>query len=333
LGGKLKVLLIHPIDSSMGEWEKSLVRTFKYLGDDVESFDYRTVINNKYMNFITRKAGLYEYFLYDVLIKKIYEFNPDFIFVSKGELVSPRILKKINSMNIPLVNWIGDGMWEFDLIKKIAPFYNHFFTFDTETINQLSLIGIKNGVYLPFGFDTLLNREFDADDNGYYISDVAFVGTPTAERLVLLSYMSKLNINIKIWGPKSWEKTDYSSFYMGKPIFGNEMYYAYSQAKLVINVHYGFGIDVIPKYNGINHRVFEAFGVGTYCLSNYQNDMNHTFSSELITYNNYEEMIELIPSLIYQNNTRAMQEEIINQHSLISRIRYMKEVVMVGSNK
>lgn len=306
---------------------KSIVRTFKFLGDEIESFDYRLIIKNKYLNYAVRKANIYEYFLSNLLMQRIKDFKPDFILVSKGELIAPKILKKIQSLKIPLVNWIGDGMWEFDLIKKIAPFYDYFFTFDTETIRQLSLLGINNGKYLPFGFDTLLDRTFKSEDEDYYHSDIAFIGTPTSERLDLLSYLQKLDLNIKIWGPTSWNKTKYKKYYMGRPLFGNEMYYAYSKAKIVINVHFGFGIETVSPYNGINHRVFEAFGIGTYCLSNYQNDMKNTFTSKFVTYNNYDEMMQLIPTLIVSNNASAMQIEILEKHSLIFRIKYIKEVI------
>ncbi|MBT4122174.1 hypothetical protein HOE31_04470 [bacterium] len=314
--------MIHPIYSSIGEWERSLVRNFEYLGDEIKSIDYRKVFRWTKFNSLLKKINTYEYFLEKEILSNIKSYNPDMIFVSKGELVTPRILKKMREFNIPMINWIGDGMWEFELIKSIAPYYDTFYTFDSETIKQLEKLNINNAKYLPFGFDTLLDRNFETDNIEYYKSDIAFVGTPTPERMTLLSYLEKTQYEIKIWGPKTWEDTPYKKYYMGRPIYGKEMYFAYSQAKIVINIHYGFGNNEVPYYSGINHRVFESFGIDTYCLSNYQDDMKkHDFFSDLITYNDFDELIEKI-ELIMKNQISADQirKEIMKDFNLLKLV-------------
>jgi spore maturation protein CgeB len=322
----MKILMIHPIYSSIGEWERSLVRNFEHLGDEIKSIDYRKVFKWHKLNSLLKKLNAYEYFLEKEILSNIKSFNPDMIFVSKGELVAPSILKKMREFNIPMINWIGDGMWEFELIKSIAPYYDTFYTFDSETIKQLEKLNINNAKYLPFGFDTLLDRNFETDDLEYYKSDIAFVGTPTPERMTLLSYLEKTKYDIKIWGPKTWEDTPYKKYYMGRPIYGKEMYFAYSQAKIVINIHYGFENNDVPYYSGINHRVFESFGIGTYCLSNYQDDMNkHDFFSDLITYRDFEELPGKIEYIFNSKiDTDIKRERITNDNSLIKLIKQIR---------
>jgi len=320
----MKVLMIHPIETSKGEWERSLVRNFLHLGDEIISIDYRKIFKKRKVNSILKKLNIYQYFLLNKIKKTIQTFNPDVIFVSKGELLTPKMLKEIKSFNIPMINWIGDGMWEFELIKNIASFYDMFYTFDNETVKELNKININNSKYLTFGFDTLIDRDFKPDEIEYYKSDIAFVGTPTSERMVLLKYLENTNYNIKIWGPKKWEKTPYSKYYMGKPIFGKEMSFAYSQAKIVINVHYGFNQDNVPYYSGINNRIFEAFGNGTYCLSNYQKDMEITFENKLITYKNFDELVDKIEEVMNNNNLVKIQNEILEKYNIINLLNEIK---------
>jgi len=323
----MKILMIHPLYTSLGEWERSLVRNFKYLGDEVESIDYRKIFKWSKFNSLLKKINIYNVFLEREILNKINNYQPDMIFVSKGELLAPNILEKMRKYNIPMVNWIGDGMWEFDLIKKIAPYYDTFYTFDNETIRELEKINIKNARYLPFGFDTLLDRDFQTNDIEYYKSDIAFVGTPTPERMTLLKYLDKTNYNIKIWGPKTWNDTPYTKYYMGKPIYGKEMYFAYSQAKIVINVHYGFENKEVPYYTGINHRIFESFGIGTYCLSNYQDDMkNHDIFKDLITYGNFEELIEKVTLIITnQVSSQEIPKDILDEFKLLDLLIKIKK--------
>lgn len=321
----MKILMIHPIETSKGEWEKSLVRNLNFLGDEVVSIDYRKIFKKRKINSILKKLKIYQFFLLKKIKENILKFQPDFIFVSKGELLTPSMLKELKKFNIPMINWIGDGMWEFDLIKKIAPFYDRFYTFDSETIKELNKLNINNAKYLTFGFDTLIDRNFNPDNIEYYKSDIAFVGTPTPERLILLKYLENTNYNIKIWGPKKWAKTQYSKYYMGRPIFGKEMSYAYSQAKIVINIHYGFNQNEVPFYSGINNRIFESFGNGTYCLSNFQEDMSITFKNKLITYNNFDELVDKIEEVMKNNNLEAIQNEILEKYNIIALLKFIKD--------
>jgi len=312
-------LLLHPIRTSLGVWEKSLINNLEYLGYKTYSIDYRET------SYIYKfKNPFYEKKLLKIIKEAIEKISPSFIFVSKGELITPFILKELQKYKIPLINWIGDGPWVIDFIKTIYKYYDFFYTFDSKTIELCNKP--SNMKYLSFGFDTLMNRTFKSNNIDYYISDVAFVGSPTLERLNLLKYLEKLGILIKIWGPKKWEHTPYKKFYMGRPLIGKEMYFAYKNAKIVINVHYGFNqLDVIP-YNGINHRFFESFGIGTYCLSNYQNDMKRDFQNNFIYYENFKEIKDKISLLLEKHEiiteiTNSMQSEILQKHTLLNKLQ------------
>lgn len=313
------ILLLHPINTSLGVWEKSLIDNFEYLGYKVYSMDYR---EKSY--FHKFKYPFYERKLLKIFEKMISEIEPKFIFVSKGELITPFILKQLQKYKIPLINWIGDGPWVIDFIKSVYKYYDFFYTFDSKTIELLN--NPSNMKYLSFGFDTLMNRDFFSNNIDYYISDIAFVGSPTYERLELLKYLKNLNVLIKIWGPEKWKKTPYNKFYMGRPLIGKEMYFAYKNTKIVINVHYGFNQFNTISYNGINHRFFESFGIGTYCLSNYQNDMKKDFKNNFIYYENFKEIKNKISLLLEERKiltkiTNNMQSEILLKHTLLNKLQ------------
>lgn len=314
-----KILLLHPIYTSKGVWEKSLIENFKALGLQTHSIDYRAI------SYIYRfKKPFYQYYLLKEIKKYINVLNPHFIFVSKGELLSPLILEELKKFHIPLVNWIGDGPWVLDFVRSVYDYYDFFYTFDSKSIELLQ--NPKNMRYLSFGFDTLMDREFVTDNVDYYRSDLSFVGSPTKERVVLLDYLKDLRLNIKIWGPSEWKNTQFKHLYMGKALFGKEMYFAYKMSKTVINVHYGFNQEDCLPYNGINHRFYETFGIGTYCLSNFQADMDRDFESKFVCYRRFEELGEKIEFLFgndrYRNEiANNMQNEILQKHTLLQKLR------------
>lgn len=316
---KKNILLLHPIYTSLGIWEESLVNNFVYLGYNVYSIDYR-----KESYIYKFRSFFYEKKLLKIIEKYIKEIKPEFIFVSKGELITPFILQQLQKYKIPLINWIGDGPWIIDFIKSVYKYYDFFYTFDSKTIELLN--NPSNVKYLSFGFDTLMDRTFVSNNMNYYKSDISFIGSPTTERLKLLKYLKNLNINIKIWGPRGWEKTKYKDFYMGKPLIGKEMYFAYKHSKIVINVHYGFGQKNVVPYNGINHRFFESFGIGTYCLSNYQSDMKKDFESDFIYYNSFNELKEKVIFCLENSDkineiTHSLQKEILSKHTLLKKLK------------
>ncbi len=328
----MRVLLVHP-HRSVGSWEDSLVRTFRHLGDTTASVDYRRLLGSSLVTRGARGVGIYGPLLQRHLTRAVRRFRADMIFVSKGELITPEVLNSLRRLGIPVVNWIGDGTWELDFIRKVAPCYDHFFTFDRETVRQLSQLGIDRGRYLPFGFDTLLDRSFAPEDPDYYRSDVCFVGTPTPDRLELFQSVDWRGIKLKIWGSTSWEKTRFAEYYMGRPLVGAEMYFAYANTKIVINVHYGFKIANCPHYTGINHRVFETGGIGAFSLVNHQGDMDTTFEARLPTFEDYADLASKIGHFLQSTGEAArftddFQREILARHTLLDRVRELKRVAM-----
>jgi spore maturation protein CgeB len=140
-------------------------------------------------------------------------------------------------------------------------------------------------------------------------------------------------IKLKIWGSSGWKKTPFSQYYMGRPIVGAEMYFAYAHARIVINVHYGFKISDCPHYTGINHRVFETGGIGAFSLVNHQGDMDTTFETRLPTFEDYSDLRDKIAHFLQSPDetvrfTEDFKQEILARHTLIDRVQELKRVAM-----
>ena len=328
----MKVLLIHALAS---HWDKAIPKAFEELGHKTLSINYRDlIISRKFCKYL-RYAGFYLPYLSTYIQKKIVSFKPDLIYVSQGELLTPQILEKLRSYGIPMVNWVFDGMWIFSRIQKTAPYYDYFFTFDPETIRQLEKqSGYKKGHYLPLAtLHTSIPKGYVPKyPKDYYQSDIAFAGTCHFNRLRLFQELKKTEKLIKIWGAKGWKKSIHSDIYAGSGIYGNELNYAYSSAKIIINIHYGFEMEEVPYYDGVNLRTFEIAVLGTPMVSNYQADLNNLFETPIITYNSYEELLERIEYFFdnyeqCKKNASLLQEEVINKHTIKHRIARLLEVI------
>lgn len=326
----MKILLLHPRKSSLGGWEESVYTTFLQCGDTVTSFDYRHVAMTLRK---TNPEYTIEYiidFLKREIVNIIETVKPDCIYVSKGELLLEPILERIRKFSIPLINWIGDGMWIYDFIVRVAPYYTLFFTFDLETVRHLQEHTIYSAKYLPLAFDASARHCAEIKAPEDFTSDICFVGSPTPERVAMFKCLPIKKYSIKIWGPEQWKKADLKSCFQGRPLVGDQLYAAYKQATMVINLHYGFQNSNCPYYSGINHRVFEAGGTGTFLLTDWKDDMAHTFENNLCTFSSADELAEKID--LYMSDTKSrrekadtFQKEILEHHTMVHRIQTIKD--------
>jgi len=239
----MRILFLHPKKTSLGAYESALVRTCTHAGDVCRSYDYR----KRYL-FMRQKAS-------DALIalsslaaeirRTMDSFQPDLVWVSKGEILIAPLLASIKMPGIPFINWIGDGTWLMDFIEGVAPQYDLFFTFDNETVRRLSSKGINSARYLPFGFDALTQQTQPVIGCEDFSSDLIFIGSPTPERISMFSYLQEHLLgghrySLAIWGPSEWSATPMASYYRGRSLVGGEMYAAFCASKIVLNAHYGF---------------------------------------------------------------------------------------------
>jgi hypothetical protein len=321
-----RIFMLQPYQSSMGAWENSLRRTFRLSGHEIKSFDYRfTVLQYRRQQPSMVIADILAR-LMETILSEAAKFQPDLIYVSKGELLYEEALTGLRSLGAPLVNWIGDGMWLYPFIRRVAPFYDRFFTFDSATVEALLAENISGARYLPFGFDpTLLREGTGFAEDGSSRTDVVFIGSPDPIRVKELTRIAASGLNLALWGGGEWAETPLAEFYRGKSITGTEMLNEYRRARIVLNIHRGFGDPSFPPHTGINNRVFETGGAGAFCFSSFQADMLRTFQTDIPSFRDSSEMLEMLDRYGKDDAGRmktaqALQSEILSRHTMASRL-------------
>jgi spore maturation protein CgeB len=147
------------------------------------------------------------------------EFSPDIIFIVKGNILKPRIVKKIrkNFPHLKLINWTLDDMFAKHnrsiYYAKSIRFYDLVVTTKSYNCNndELPSLGVKKILFQNNGFLSLLHKPCYLCDETNYSHDVVFIGSAELDRLKLMNAMALSGIVINIYGV-GWERKVFAQY-------------------------------------------------------------------------------------------------------------------------
>lgn len=202
-------------DNWYGSNARSCCESLRRLGHDVLDIDQQTFFPQvaKFTSRVVRRLLCFrmaeEFNLHVLSLAE--NFQPDIVLAFKGTYVYAKTLKSLSRRGIALYNYFPDtsafayGKWlpeslpEYDCIFYTKPFWY------SDAIKRLKL---KNGLFLPHGYDPVLHRKFEVDSR--YISDcgcdVGFLAIHSKYKETLLDRLVRLrpNLNFFIWG-EGWK--------------------------------------------------------------------------------------------------------------------------------
>ena len=310
---KMKILLVS-ISFNHETWGWYLRRNLLKLGHCVDVFCFRTpaqwinvdslvaktfrhmIILNKLQCFKINKE------LEHLVKKKDY----DLVLVLKGELISPKTIRKVKKFCGKVVNWFMDPIitlekgFLFDAICE----YDFFLVKDLFIMKRLHELGFDNVRFLLQCYDPDIYHKTKVEDK-YYSSDVTFVGNIYPYRLKLLSALKKYKL--KVWGKlvHGVKRKDVNSFYQGRPAITWEKNKIFNAAKIVFNSHNPWEVC------GSNVRLFEICGSGGFQLTDKTLYINKIFKigREIVCYENVKELQELIEYFLANEEERKKISE------------------------
>ena len=154
-------------------------------------------------------------------------FQPQGVFVFKGNAVHPELLRFFKGRGIPVVNFYPDvSFWTHGpYIPRALPLYDHVFTTKSWGIADMEKqLGIKNSSFLEHGYDPELDHPLalNEEERERFGCDVIFIGTWSPKKEKLLAHLkhSLPAVKLMIWGCQ-WEKastSDLASSIVGKEI-------------------------------------------------------------------------------------------------------------------
>ena len=158
-------------------------------------------------------------------------FRPQGLFVFKGNLVHPGVVRFYRQRNIPAVNVYPDVSFRAHgaYIPRTLPLYSHVFTTKSWGVADMQQqLGIRSVSFLEHGFDPEIHRplRLTTEDRERYGCDVVFIGTwsPKKERLLAQLKRTLPTVRLKVWGCQ-WEKStspELAGSVVGDGIVGEE---------------------------------------------------------------------------------------------------------------
>jgi len=145
------------------------------------------------------------------LYEKVRTFNPDIIFIVKGNYILPGKLKLIRARfpRIKIVSWSLDDMYAWHNRSAFYTFglkhYDVVFTSKSYNINELKRVGAKRVAFLYQAYSTIYHAPPPKCETNF---DVLFIGFAEEERFEYLQYLAEHGIKVTIYGT-GWNKKSF----------------------------------------------------------------------------------------------------------------------------
>ena len=220
--------------------------------------------------------------------------------VLKGEGIPSELVRQIPGV---AVLWYPDDLLATQHGPRHIAYNGHAFDlvfgFARYDLGEYARYGVARAKWLPLACDPHLHRNLDLPK----VHDVCFVGNVYPNRAALLERLGqRFDLHVA-------------------RAFTEEMVRIYNQSRIVLNLGIGKG--------GIQQRVFEALGCGSFLLTNELPPEDRLFEDRvhLVYYNddNIEDLIEyyLAHEEEREDIARQGRDEVIRNHTFVHRIEQM----------
>lgn len=144
-------------------------------------------------------------------------FQPDLLFVFKGNWVEPELLRQVRANGVVSANFYPDISFQghTPYTRASMPHYDHIFTTKAFGVRDLrEKWGLNQATFVRWGFDPDLHRPvaLGEADRQRYGCDVAFIGTwsPKKEKALAAMRVALPEVRLRVWGCQ-WEKAHAAS--------------------------------------------------------------------------------------------------------------------------
>ena len=300
-----KVLIVSGADE-LGKQARldAVVKAFEVEGFCVRLFNYRKYYSNHF-SLLNKVRNL-------ALLRKVKEFKPDVVFVTKGESLLPGVIRGISAKT---VNWTVDDIFGVHnprmRIGNMAE-YDLLLSYDQFCVRELRARGL-NADYMPCVAATEMYKKQD-EEKKY---DVTFIGSHDLEREGLFGKLTEFGL--RLWGPR-WDTVKDKEL-IGKVMKGDSRQKVYvkllNQSKITLNLHHKQSIE------STNFRTFEALACGAFVLVDYNPELEKLFEigKEIVVYKNVEDLKKLISYYLDHPEERekiakAGMERVVKDYSI-----------------
>jgi len=330
-----KVLVIGP---DFFRYNESVGRAFSNLGFMVETISFGEIytpinIKNKILyNLAVNKQKFIhknQVALNNQILNKYNIFNPDLVFIIKGNKVFDKTLKAMKK-SIKVL-WMMDSIYVYPESYSKLKYFNHLFMFEKTDVDRLAEEGIK-AYFLPLALDEATYYPFEKFLQDI---DISFIGNIFPKRMEILQKLIEEfpDKNLKFYGRYIYPSKNLFQFmfrkqrqyFSNRNVSPDEANQIYNRSKICINIHHN------QSKFGVNQRFFEILGANTLqIVDNNPFILEYFTDNEIVTYSTVEELIELCKRYLDEPPIKAIQkghEKILKEHTFTKRIESILEVI------
>lgn len=264
-------------------------------------------------------------------------FQPDLLFVFKGNWVQGEMLRRARLDGVASANFYPDVSFLAHTrhIPTALPLYDHVFTTKTFGVRDMQeRLGLRQCSFVPPGFDPDLHRPtaLSEADRDRYACDVSFIGTwsPKKEALLAAVRAALPALHLRIWGCQ-WGKArevTLAACVQGTEVTGDE----YVKAICGSTICLGLLSEVRQGASSgdlITARTFQIPACGTFMLHERTPEVLQYFEEgkEIACFNSAEELVSQVrhylarPEAIDATAAAARRRSLECGYSLDDRMR------------
>jgi len=147
------------------------------------------------------------------LLTAVFAARPALIFVNQGEFLGPVLLRRLGSLNVPIVNYTNDNPFagrdgmRFRLYRDALPRYSLLAIAREESLALAKRLGARDAMRVWYTADEKAHRPrlIDPEVQEHYASEVSFIGTWMPERGPFMAELIRRGVSLSIWGDR-WQK-------------------------------------------------------------------------------------------------------------------------------
>jgi spore maturation protein CgeB len=308
-----KVLFFGPIDNPLNSG-RYMIAGMEEIGYDVRGYDYRTSRGKD-----------------DELLRIAREVEPDYIFILKGEKLSPDLIEDFKAMGATTILWFTMIPIE-DWMIPFAKAQDFVMTNVEDHVDFFRKRGVKNIRWLHQGFaPEFFGIEVPREaTEGPWYADVAMIGTmgspiynKRCERALVLK---KNRFDVKWWGPhlsRDFRNLKYHLRGIGRMWAGKEVYMKdFARVIRHTKIFIGEDADIPIRGKSLSNRCLAVIGCGGFYLCKRTPGIEFLFKRgrECDFFDTDEEMLEKVRYYLDNEDERKIialrgQEKILNNYT------------------
>jgi spore maturation protein CgeB len=265
-----------------------------------------------------------------IVKSKISKYMVQYCFFQMGDLALK--LHDIAKIDCIKICFVTDDDWMYSIRTRfVSNYFSYLISTHSSNSSYYNSLGISNIIYSQWACNPSLYKPFKIKKD----IETSFIGGPHADRVELLRYLVANGQKIQIYG-KGWDKFEDLKKYWGGYLSNLEVVEVINRSKICLNP----GKSSTMRGIQVKGRTFEIAGCAAFQLTDSSPMLDEYFirGSEIITYSNYQELLEHIKYFLFNDEEREViayraYQRVILEHTWMHRLDNIFNYIFSNQNR